>query len=81
VRRGVNLGAALLLLLGGCAVTYSTDMPPNPVSPAAFDQPVYLTSRPMSIPREYLYRYSCPTNQALLCDCTGRVAKSCLCRC
>lgn len=82
--RATGLAAVLLIVLGGCSVTYSTStqQPPAPVASSSLSaEPVYLTEKPIQIRREYLYRYACPTNQPLICRCPGRIGRYCNCHC
>ncbi|MBN1240737.1 MAG: hypothetical protein JXB36_19705 [Gammaproteobacteria bacterium] len=73
----------ILAVASGCSTTHQLQ-PSRTVSHtvgAGYQEPVFLSPLTVSIPRENLDRYACLHGDPLICNCRGRIASSCDCRC
>jgi hypothetical protein len=68
---------AATLFGAGCSLLDEVSAPPT------FNPSLYYVdaARPFRVSREYMNRYACPTDAAMICECVGRIGSVCDCHC
>lgn len=76
----MNTHAKVTALLILCAATSGCSTTSQQYA-LPYEEPVFLDFAMLEIERDQLHRYACLTGAPLLCNCAGKLTRTCECRC